>query len=94
MTTKKKIILAIAILAGLIALSQDGIFNALMGFLLVGAIPGTHVAVPFWAMVAFWCLVIAAVATAYIETIIRLFRSQKLMSDRRARMPKRRFSNI
>lgn len=94
MRVKKKLIITVAVIAALAVLTSNGFVNALVGFLLVGAIPGTKVAVPFWLMVAIWCLVITAVVTIYIESTIGFIRSQRHTQKRRGRMPKRRFGQI
>lgn len=91
---KKLITIAIIICAVLALLSIDGIANALIGFTLAGVLPGTHISLPFWVMVAFWCLVITAVITIYIETTTNIIRSQKQLDSRRTRLPRRRYNQV
>jgi len=50
--TKKNIILSLAILAIVIAFTQSGIADALVMFLVIGAIPGTPISLPPLAMLA------------------------------------------
>ena len=91
----KKLLVAIVIAAStLILLSIDSIANALLGFALAGVVPGTTMVIPFWAMVALWCLVITVITTAYLETTLGFIRSHKHHHTRRARMPRRRYSSI
>ncbi|MGB4762839.1 MAG: hypothetical protein WBP12_05805 [Candidatus Saccharimonas sp.] len=94
MTTKKKVIIGISSIIMLVVLTSNGFVNALIGFLLVGAIPGTNATIPFWAMVTIWCLVIAAIITVYVESTIGFIRSQRRTEKRRARLPKRRFGQV
>lgn len=91
---KKLIVTTAIILSALTVLSIDGIANALLGFALAGVVPGTTMVIPFWAMVALWCLVITVIATAYLETTLGFMRSHKQYTERRARMPRRRYSSI
>lgn len=94
MSTRKKIIIATVVITALAAFTSNGAVNALIGFVLVGAIPGTTATVPFWLMVAIWCLTITAVITIYVESTIGFIRSHKHTRKHQAQMPKRRFGQI
>ncbi len=94
MPLQKKIIIALIIVASILLLSSDSVLNAIIGFILVGAIPGTTAAVPSWIMVGFWCLIITAITTLYIESTVGFIRAQLYKDTHRKRLPRRRYSNI
>lgn len=51
--TKKRLLITVALVLGIIAIVESGILNALMIFLLVGALPGTALSIPPFAMLLF-----------------------------------------
>lgn len=94
MSSQKKIIITLLIIASILLLSSDSVLNAIIGFILVGAIPGTTAAIPSWIMVGFWCLVITAVTTLYIESTVGFIRAQLHKDTHRKRLPRRRYNSI
>ena len=90
----KKVIITSAILACLIVFSRDTILNALLLFLFAGVIPGLNLTLPFWAMLAFYFLLITGIVTLYIEGVFDFLKSKKDPKSLKARLPRRRYSNI
>ena len=61
----KKVIITSAVLALFIVLSRDVILNGLLLFLFAGVVPGINISLPFWVMLAFYCLLITGIVTLY-----------------------------
>ena len=95
---KQRALVAGGIVLGLIVLSKSGILDALMMFLLVGAVPGTSFSLPAGLMFGVFATV--ALAITFRFTAISLIDALDLRRltlkhlARRERMPKRRFSGI
>jgi predicted membrane protein len=95
---KKTAILTIIAVASIFFLVQSGIANALLLFLLVGAIPGTQYSVPSNVMFLSisglsWLIVLRfTVVEAFLAYVNR--RTTKPALDHKKRMPRRRFSEI
>ncbi len=90
---KKAITIAsIAVLAWFV-LSHSQVINALLYFLLTGAIPGTKFALPYWTMMAFYCAIIALIMTDFIDSLFRARKESRSAKTRTARLPRRRYSN-
>lgn len=70
----------------------QGLGSAVLGLLIAGQIPGTAYSIPFWAMMAIYCLLITALLTWYIEKLIQIKRAND--ETKKARLPRRRFSQI
>ena len=62
----KKIVIISAVLAVAIVLSRDILLNGLLLFLFAGVVPGLNITLPFWVMLAFYCLLIAGIITLYV----------------------------
>jgi len=98
MKINRKIHLGLIVAVGLALLIESGIFNVLVAFLLVGAIPGTTYSIP----PAFMLLLIIAVSWALlfrfaaIETFYSVVtkRGTKTAAERKKRMPSRRYHRI
>lgn len=80
-------------------LSTGGVVtDAILLFLLLGVIPGTHVIVPFWIMMASYCLLITVIVTLYVERSLGLVKSPRssraASKTRKGTLPRRRFSHI
>ncbi len=90
----KKVIITSAILAILIVLSRDAILNSLLLFLFAGVVPGLNIALPFWVMLAFYCLLITSIITLYIEGVFDFLKSKKDPNSLKTRLPKRRYGSI
>ena len=90
---KRRIIVSIIILISMLLLTQAKVTNALLGLILVGSIPGTGTAMPFWLMMAVYCAMISLLVTWYVETLMNERRKTKASAKQR-RMPRRRYSHI
>lgn len=94
---KKIILIAFAIIS-IVILAQSGIFSALILFLLVGVVPGTSYSVPPSIML----LLIATITwlVLFRLTAVEILykhsdnHSVKKHTERKKRMPRRRFSEI
>ncbi|MEO5949153.1 MAG: hypothetical protein ABIP74_02010 [Candidatus Saccharimonas sp.] len=84
------IILSVAALCVLLLLNQGSV----LGLLVTGHIPGTSLTIPFWGMMAFYCLLITLVVTLYVEEALSFRRDSKILHARKSRMPHRRYSHI
>lgn len=80
-----------AVLAAIIVVNTP-LLNALLGFLIVGQIPGASRTIPYWMMMVGYVAVITAVITYFIETHFRQKKisATKLSANRRSR---RRYSH-
>lgn len=95
---KKKLIFAVLIILLVVIVKNSGLLDALIAFLLVGAIPGTSLSMPPSAMlalsgIALWALTIRFAALP-IVTFIRIDRLARHYIARKERLPKRRFNQI
>lgn len=73
----------------LFVVSRPAVQGSLLGFLFSGIIPGTDIALPFWAMLIFY-LVMISIVIAYFFGGIR----KETPAPARTRMPRRRYSHI
>lgn len=76
-------------------LVESGVFEALAIFLLAGIIPGTNITVPYSVMLLLfvgiaWLVFIRFIVTDIVAKLRQLHRD----SQRKKRLPKRRFSQI
>lgn len=78
----------------LLALSESGIINSLMYFILVGAIPGTAYTVPAGLMLLLIALASWLIIFRFTALNIILRRVTKQHIDAKKRMPRRRYSQI
>ena len=91
---KKALYAVFGILIFLIVVTRGELLNFLFSFALTGVVPGTHVVVPYWLMMAAYCSLIALIATGYIERGLKYLHQQRSESVRKARMPHRRYSHL
>ena len=91
----KKIIIVVGgtLLVMLVAWHQSTV-SVLLELLIAGHIPGTSLTIPFWAMMAVYCLLITALLTRYIEDAFAFRRDAKKLYSSKARMPRRRYGQI
>ena len=69
------------------------VLNIILSFALTGVIPGTHIVIPYWAMISLYCLAITAIVTPYLEHLIYLvYRSKKTVAKKQ--LPRRRYSSL
>ena len=91
---KKKVIIGSVVVLVFIILSQRVVINMLLNLTLAGAIPGTHYIIPYWLMMAIYCLIITVIVTIYTERLLRKRREHKSAALRRSRTPSRHYSHI
>ena len=91
---KKSFILLIITVAIIVVFFEGKLFDSIFAFLIAGIIPGTSVALPFWAMlIIYGSLLGLLIATTTLE-YYRERQVTKRLIVRRSRMPKRRYSHI
>lgn len=91
----KKYLLPPAIsLALIFVITHDDFASSLINFFIAGVIPGTVISLPFWAMIAMYCLTITAIVTIYLETTLITRRTTKTALAHKQQLPRRRYSNI
>jgi len=91
----KKVIVVFGgtLLVMLIAWHQSTV-SGLLELFIAGRVPGTSLTIPFWVMIAVYCLLITALMTRYIEEAFAFRRDAKKLSARKTRMPRRRYGQI
>jgi uncharacterized membrane protein len=94
----KKIILVALAIISIVVLAQSGILSALVLFLLVGVVPGTSYSIPPSVMLLLivtitWLVLFRLTA---VEALYKYSdnHSVKKHTERKKRMPRRRFSEI
>lgn len=95
---KKAVILSVAVLLIYTVLSESGVLNSLLIFLVIGAIPGTSISISPNVMLliagaGLWALLFHLTAGKFISSR-QTKRLIKKHITRKQRMPKRRFSQI
>lgn len=95
---KQRVMLLAIVFLLLFVLSKSGIFDSLLMFLLVGAIPGTTWSLPASFMLtvcalAFLLVAIRYTAVSVLDELDLRRRTQKYIA-RKERMPKKRFRSI
>ena len=77
-------------------LTHENVPSGVTSFLIAGIIPGTEIALPFWAMMLIYCITISAIVTFYIEaTILRRRKHTSAPVIRtQQHLPHRRFSAL
>ncbi len=95
---KKSIFIVSLSVIGLVICSKFGILQALLLFLLVGAIPGTTLTVPsslmlFFILIAAWLVIFRFTALKALETRA-IARLAKTYNERKNHLPKRRFGQV
>lgn len=95
----KKIFITTSIVILITAiLAESGVFNALVMFLLMGQIPGTSYSVPASVMLLLLGMIVALIIARFVMTKTRynlaIRRLVKKHLAHKARMPRRRFSQI
>jgi len=80
---------------GLVVLTQSGILDALVAFLLVGAIPGTTYSIPSGFMMLLMATISWLVVLRFAPLESALAKKSKIQSTKpKKQMPKRRYSQI
>lgn len=96
--TQKTLLLVISAISSVFLLTQSGVANALMAFLLVGALPGTSYSLPAGAMLLIialivWLLIFRMTAVSLIS-FLQIDRLAKKRLQQKSQLPKRRFGQI
>lgn len=94
---KKTLILVVLSIIAVTVLGQSGILDALLAFLLVGAIPGTAYSVPSGFMMLLMAVILWLLILQFIPIeVLRAPKSKrrKAGSKTKRSMPRRRFSQI
>lgn len=91
---KKTIIIMTICVVAVLLLSQSIVSNAVLCFILLGTLPGTHISVPFWVMMAIYSGFIALIVTDMIDYRFSHLRAAKPTKARKSQMPRRRYSRI
>jgi NADH:ubiquinone oxidoreductase subunit 6 (subunit J) len=95
---KKAIIISSLIFLAVLVLSESGVFNSLLIFLLIGAVPGTSISLSpnamFLIIGAVGWVVVCNLTTVKMIDMIKTKRLVKHTTKRQQRMPKRRYSRI
>lgn len=95
---KKPMLIAGAVILSLIVLVHSGIFDSLLIFLLVGAIPGTSYSVPSTLMLLI--LISLMWLVVFRLTIFDALQAKRQSGDKKSappqkkRLPRRRYSHI
>lgn len=90
----KRTLLLIAALIALIVLTQGPVADAFLTFIVTGIIPGTSVALPFWAIVTISTMVSLIAIVVFVDDIALDRQKSKSASKRPTKMPHRRYSHI
>lgn len=92
---KKKLVITAAIVVGIVTGHFAGVFESLLWFVLIGAIPGTPYSLPPLASIAL--IIVVAVGLLFSSFYSQLQRRKQLehakqAASRRAHIPRRRYS--
>lgn len=95
---KKTVVVSLFVFVAMLVLSKSGVFNSLLIFLLIGAVPGTSIVIPPTLMLAvtmacLWVIVFHFTANRFISSRQTKRLIKKHITHKR-RMPKRRYSQI
>ena len=77
-----------------ILITRSDLVASVIAFLMTGTVPGTSLNIPFWAMMAIYCLCITVILTVYIEDIFAIVKSQRALAAKKRYLPSRRYGNI
>lgn len=91
---KKVIIVIVGTLAIMLLAWHQSTASVLLELFIAGHVPGTSLTIPFWAMMATYCLLITALLTHYIEEAFAFRRDAKKLYMTKSRMPRRRYGHI
>ncbi|MFZ1317539.1 MAG: hypothetical protein WAQ26_03800 [Candidatus Saccharimonas aalborgensis] len=90
----KRILLLIAAAIALIVLTQGPVADALLTFIVTGIVPGTSVALPFWAIVTMSTMLSLIAVVILVDDIALDRQKSKASSKQATKMPRRRYSHI
>ena len=91
-TSHTVLVQVIGFVLATIIITTTPLMNVLLGFLIVGRIPGASRTVPYWMMMVGYVLVITAVVTYSLETMFRKKKSTPAKTTV-ARNSRRRYSH-
>ena len=98
MNVKPKILLILIAAVGLALFIESGALDAVVMFLLVGAIPGTPYSVPpafmlLLTVTSIWMIFFRFTVIKRLYSVVR-YQASKAKNERKKRMPRRRFGQI
>jgi len=91
---KKDLLPPVISFVAILAITHGEYASPLVNLLVAGVIPGTTIVLPFWVMIAFYCLTITAIITMYVEGTLHTIKTHRASSARKRQLPHRRYSNI
>ena len=91
---RKKVIASIALGAFTFVALSSAAKNILLSFFLAGVIPGTHVIIPFWFMMAVYCASISLIVASYLEIGLRHIHRQARTPVPKTRPTHRRYTAL
>ncbi len=91
---KKAVFATISSFVAIVIVTRSDLMLPVLSFLVTGLVPGTNFIVPFWGMMAFYCLLITVIVTFYIEGTILFIKTHRTAQAHKARLPKRRYHTI
>ena len=91
---KKTLAFTIFIIASLAVLAQSGVLDALLAFLLVGAIPGTSYSIPSGFMLLLMTVVLWLIVARLLPIELYTQKTNHTKSKAKKSTPRRRFSQI
>ncbi len=91
---KRILIPAAATVIALIILMQAPVADALLTFIVTGIVPGTSVALPFWAIVTMSTMLSLIAIVVLVDDIALDRQKSKASSKQATKMPRRRYSHI
>lgn len=91
---KKKFIASIIASLAVLILVDGKAANILLSFVLVGVVPGTHIVLPYWVMMAGYCTVITLIVAYYLEITLKFYYRHKVIPAAKPKMPRRRYSTL
>lgn len=96
MKQSTKTLTALSIIACIILamIASADIANFVLSFLIAGALPGTGISLPFWAMLIFYIVMICLVALLFTGSAQRDAKLYHQNVRKQRHMPRRRYSHI
>ncbi len=90
---KKTTLIPLTSFIAAIFITRSDLGLSLVGFFMTGTVPGTNFTVPFWAMMALYCLGITVIVTGYIEEIFTFIKTSREDGKKKQHLPRRRYNN-
>lgn len=90
MVSKKLSIYGVGLII-LVVANHFKILSGIANFMMTGTIPSLSITIPFWAMIAVYCLIATIILTIYIESAFKFFRT--VNPSPRQQLPRRRYNH-